>query len=325
MPQVSVIIPAYNSAETIVRTLESVLHQTHKDFEIVVIDDGSTDDTAARVQAVGDARIRLLSYPNGGLPTARNRGIAAASGEYLGFLDADDLWGRTKLESHVALLQNRAGVGVVYSWTCTIDDEDRILGQQHSVSWEGDVYRHLLQAFFVGNASNAIIRRDVVDSVGPFDTNLDCGEDWEFLLRTTSRCRWAVVPEYLVFYRWREGSISSDAGLMRAGLLKLVDRMFESAPPELQSLKPRSLANVHVYIARTYLTRYNDRPALREAARSLVAAMRSQPRILLDPVTFRLCLRWLLATLLTPQHAKAVSGWYNRARGERAVLAGPWA
>ncbi len=325
MPQVSVIIPAYNAAETIVRTIESVLRQTYEDFEIVVINDGSTDDTAACVEAVRDPRIRLLSFSNGGLPTARNRGITAARGQYLAFLDSDDLWRKTKLESHVALFQSRADVGVVYSWTCTIDSEDRVLGQQHCVSWEGDIYRHLLQAFFVGNASNAIIRREVVDSVGRFDTGLICGEDWDFLVRAASRYLWAVVPAFLVFYRWRDGSMSSDANLMRVGLTKVVDQIFERAPRELQSLKSRSLANVHLYIARTYLTRYNDRAASRQAARSLVAVMRSQPRMLFDPVTFRLCMRWLLATLLTPQRANAISGWYNRARGAPALLAGPWA
>lgn len=323
MPKVSVIIPAYNAAETIGRTIQSVLRQTFRDFEIVVIDDGSTDDTAARVAALGDPRIHLRSYENARLPAARNRGIAAARGEYLAFLDADDLWAETKIQTHVEVLEQRPDVGVVYSWTCTIDDHDRVLGRQRCVRWEGDVYSQILEGFFIGNASNSILRREVVDSVGAFDESLDCGEDWEFLTRAASRWRFAVVPQDLVFYRWREGSMSSDGGRMCKGLRVVVDRNFERAPRELQGLRARSLANVHAYVARTYLTRQTGRAASRAAARSLRTLFRVRPALIFDPATLRLCARWLVAWVSSPQQASALAGWYHRMRGTPPIKAKP--
>lgn len=325
MPRVSVIIPAYNAAATIERTIESVRRQTLQDFEIVVIDDGSTDDTAMRVRAIGDPRIEVHSHPRGGLPTARNRGIAVARGEYLAFLDADDLWACRKLESHVDILTRHPEAGVAYSWSCTIDEADRVLGRHHAASWEGDVYARLLQVFFVGNASNAIVRRQVVDTSGIYDEGLDRGEDWEFLVRVASRWPFVVVPEYQVFYRQRGGSVSSDVERMRDGLLIACDQLFAAAPAQLQALKSSSLAHIHLYIARSYLTRRVEADAVTQAALSLRAAVVLEPAMLLSRTTFILFCRWLLARVVSPQAASSVSGWYHGVRGSSIPEVDPWA
>ncbi len=326
MALVSVIIPAYNVGTTIARTIRSVQRQTLEDLEIIVVDDGSTDDTVAQVKAIDDPRIVLRSYANGGLSMARNRGIAEAHGEYLAFLDADDLWSKTKLESHVAILAQRPEFGAIYSWTCTIDGNDRVLGRQNTATWEGDIYAQMLQGFFVGNASNVIVRRGAVESVGPFDVNLARGEDWEFATRLASRWAFAVVPEYAVFYRWRDGSISSDVERMRDGLLIACDKMYDDAPAALQSLKSVSLANSHLYVARSYLTRQSDRAAVAEAARSLRTVVALRPRMLLEATTVRLLVRWLIASTLSPQAARASAAWYHRSRwSERVPEADPWA
>lgn len=100
MLKISVIIPAYNSGNTILETIASVLEQTESDFELIVINDGSTDNTLELLETVRDDRLKIYSYPNGGLPTARNRGIANSNGEFISFLDADDLWTKDKLESY---------------------------------------------------------------------------------------------------------------------------------------------------------------------------------------------------------------------------------
>jgi glycosyltransferase involved in cell wall biosynthesis len=325
MPRVSVIIPAYNAASTIRATIRSVQRQTLQDFEIVVIDDGCTDDTVQQVETIGDERIALYSYANGGLPAARNRGIGRARGNYLAFLDADDLWSSQKLESHVALLDQRREVGAVYSWSCTIDAQDRVLGAHHASSWEGDVYARLLRAFFIGNASNAIVRRGAVDAVGLFDESLDRGEDWEFLTRLASRWPFVAVRDYQVFYRQRDGSISSDVERMRDGLFVACEKMFAAAPAGLQHLKITSLANIHIYAARSYLTRKTDHKSLGDAARSLLTVLRLQPRLLLDSTGVRLCLRWLIAALLSPQAAASAAHWYHRSRLTRHLPeADPW-
>jgi glycosyltransferase involved in cell wall biosynthesis len=117
---VSVIIPAYNEAATVERTISSVLNQTYSDLEVLVVDDGSTDQTAALVQSMVDVdhRIRLLQKPNGGLASARNNGIAHAGGEFIAPIDADDLWHPEKIRKQMAVMRDRGDrIGLVYCWS----------------------------------------------------------------------------------------------------------------------------------------------------------------------------------------------------------------
>ena len=123
MPTISVIIPIYNAEATILETIESIQQQTFFDWEIVAIDDGSTDGTLELLYSIKDERIKIFSYENSGVAVARNRGIANASGEYIAFLDADDLWTPTKLKSQLAALQNNPKAGVAYSWTYDLYEE----------------------------------------------------------------------------------------------------------------------------------------------------------------------------------------------------------
>src|SRR5262249_4651515 len=154
MPRVSVIIPAWNAARTILETVRSVQAQTFRDFELIVVDDGSTDDTLDVLAAVDDPRLAVYSYDNGGLATARTRGTARASGELVSFVDADDLWTPDKLEAQIAALSARPGAGAAYSWTRFIDERGRELRVQEPVRFEGDVYRPLLVQNFLCSGSN---------------------------------------------------------------------------------------------------------------------------------------------------------------------------
>ncbi len=116
MPKASIIVPAFNVSETLPQTLKSLLNQTFEDFEIVVVDDGSSDDTAQITRAFGaDTRVKLILQRNRGLAGARNTGIAEARGEYIGFCDADDLWQPKKLANHIAHLENAPEVGLSFS------------------------------------------------------------------------------------------------------------------------------------------------------------------------------------------------------------------
>ncbi|MGL5196776.1 MAG: glycosyltransferase family 2 protein [Chroococcales cyanobacterium] len=121
MPEISIIIPAYNAESTLVETIESVLQQTFTDFEILVINDGSQDCTQTLAEAIPDPRVQVLTYPNGGVCAARNRGISRAKGKYIAFLDADDLWTGDKLELQWAALQENPQAGVAYSSTCLMN------------------------------------------------------------------------------------------------------------------------------------------------------------------------------------------------------------
>ncbi|MCJ8280869.1 MAG: glycosyltransferase family 2 protein, partial [Rivularia sp. ALOHA_DT_140] len=128
MPKVSVIIPAYNAMGFLPETLESVLQQTFTDFEILIINDGSSDDIVEWASKISDSRVRLITQINQGVSAARNTGIRNSQGEYIAFLDADDLWEPTKLEKQVNCLKANPGVGLVYTWTTFIDQFSQPIG-----------------------------------------------------------------------------------------------------------------------------------------------------------------------------------------------------
>jgi glycosyltransferase involved in cell wall biosynthesis len=313
-PLVSVIVPAHDAESTVVDTLESVRRQTVTDLEVIVVDDGSTDDTAARVARVTDPRITLASFPRAGPSAARNRGMARARGAYLSFLDADDLWTPDKVELQLEALRRRADAGVAYSWTCEIDSAGRPLGPQPPVRHEGDVYAPMLLGFFLGSGSNALLRRAVIETVGEFDSGLQGVEDWEYFLRVAARWPFVVVPRYQILYRQSPRSLSSRVEIMREQALRVIERAFASAPEHLQGLKPRTLANVHRYLARIALTREAGSEGVERARQNLAEALRLDPRLLLSPVTLRLCVRWALARCISPRAAERIAAVWRGGR-----------
>lgn len=227
-PLVSTIIPAFNAAESLQETLTSVTRQTYRNLDIIVVDDGSTDDTAeiARRHMRLDTRVRLLQKENGGVASARNAGIHASRGEYVAFIDADDLWHRTKIEKQVAVLRAASqNVALVYAPFRLIDEQGSVLGFQRRIGVEGWVlYRHF-HANLVGNGSSILVRRTVLEELGGFDTTLRAAgaegcEDLLLQLRIAARYQFREVPEYLVGYRRRRGSMSSDSEqMLRSGTL----------------------------------------------------------------------------------------------------------
>ncbi|BAY36425.1 family 2 glycosyl transferase [Nostoc sp. NIES-2111] len=222
LPLVSVIIPAYNAEKFIGRTLQSVLSQTYRNIEIIVVDDGSQDKTAEIVTSMAqiDNRVRLLKQSNQGVAIARNLAIDNSIGEYIAPIDADDIWYAQKLEKQVQCLENTdSSVGLVYAWTALIDESDNIIGNynswyySHIHSVEGEVYKHLLYTDFVGNASVPLIRRVCFDKVGGYNSELKkqnaqgC-EDWDIYLRIAEHYKFSVIKEFLVGYRQVSGSMS---------------------------------------------------------------------------------------------------------------------
>jgi len=219
--QVSVIIPAYNAAATIDRTISSVLDQSYRDLEVLVVDDGSTDETAVIVRrmAAADNRVRLLQKANGGLVSARNYGIAHANGEFIAPIDADDLWHPTKIVKQVALMQERGDhVGLVYTWARGIDEQDRVFFDLMPCRFRGNVYAALIMKNFVGSGA-PLVRTQSVDEVGGYDATLfwrgaDCCADFKFSLDIAERYQFDFVPEFLWGYRFRAGSMSTDIEAM---------------------------------------------------------------------------------------------------------------
>jgi glycosyltransferase involved in cell wall biosynthesis len=214
---VSVIIPAYNEAATVERSISSVLNQTYSDLEVLVVDDGSTDETALLVRRMADVdhRIRLLQKANGGLVSARNYGIAHAEGEFIAPVDADDLWHPEKIKKQVAVMRDRGDqVGLIYCWSRAIDEQDRVLWDVSPCSLRGDVYAALIIRNFLPSGA-PLVRRRCVEEIGGYDTTLssrgaNCCEDLTFNLDIAERYDFDLVPEFLFSYRVRAGSMSTN-------------------------------------------------------------------------------------------------------------------
>ena len=214
---VSVIIPAYNAAATIDETLRSVRSQTHRTLEILVIDDGSTDETADVVcaQAAQDSRIRLVRQENRGVAVARNRGIEEATAELVAFVDADDLWAPEKIEKQIAALRKGGpSVALVYTWWARIDAASRVI-ERYCPTDAGDVLERTCFGNIVGHCSSALVTKTAVLEIGGFDPSLRARraqgcEDLQFYFRLAERHYFAIVPEHLTGYRQTSANMSSD-------------------------------------------------------------------------------------------------------------------
>lgn len=291
MPKISVIIPAYNAAATILETIDSVLNQTFTDFEVWVIDDGSQDHTKTLVENISDSRVQVMTYPNGGVCVARNRGIALATGELIAFLDADDLWTSDKLEKQYAALQEHPEAGVAYSWTCFMDITDRetppTFHPPLEYQWTGNVYQNLLVQDFIHSGSNTLIRREAISSVGEFDQTCAGCADWDYWLRLAAQWPFVVVKKCQIFYRRMPGSMSSRAEVMEREALIAMEKAYQAAPPELQHLKTLSFTNFHKYCAGLYLQRSQESAAMVKAQEHLQAAIALQPSLMIGDRTIQ--------------------------------------
>ena len=196
---VSVVMPTYNRPEQTLRAAESVLAQTHRRLELLVVDDGSTDDTAARVGAVGDPRLRLLRQRNAGVAAARNRGLADAGGDLIALLDSDDVWRPEKLALQVgALARAPAAVGLCCTGFETLLADGTSAATTPAAGRLADAM--LLRNCLEGANSTLMMRREVYEAVGGFDPSLPAIEDWEWLQRATRLYDVTVVNAPLMVY-----------------------------------------------------------------------------------------------------------------------------
>jgi glycosyltransferase involved in cell wall biosynthesis len=236
---VTVIIPAYNAAATIEETLWSVVDQTYSNLEILVVDDGSTDATAeiVRTFAARDARVRLITQPNGGVAVARNRGIAEAKGEFVAPVDADDLWRPDKIRKQMVLMKERGeSVGLVYTWYALIDIDGKIVSTDHRPNHDGESLERMCRGNLIGNGSGALMRRSALREVGGYDPTLrergaqGC-EDYDIYLSIAERYDFAVVQEHLTGYRYLPGNMSSDI-LQMVRSKRIVTLLFRQKYPQ---------------------------------------------------------------------------------------------
>jgi glycosyltransferase involved in cell wall biosynthesis len=219
----------------------SLLNQTFDDFEAIVVNDGSSDETEKWVSQIENPKVKLISQENQGLAGARNMGIAHATGEYIAFLDADDLWEPTKLEKQVAVLEENPEVGLVYTWVALVDEQGKFTGRIFKNNAEGDVWNQLTEHNIVECGSVAMVRRSCFETVGVFDQSLrSFVEDWDLWLRIASCYSFKVIKEPLVYYRQISTSASRNWEAMEQSFRMVIEKAFASAPSELLYLKKRS-------------------------------------------------------------------------------------
>lgn len=224
VPTASIIIPAYNGAKTIAETIESVLHQTLKDIEIIVVNDGSTDHTSDVVRQFSDPRLKLIEQENAGVAAARNHGATVSRGRYLTFIDADDLWTPEKVEDQVNALEANPDAGAVYSWIDWVDEEGNYIRDGGFIDTEYNTYLQILLIDIVQSGSNTMIRREAYFEVGGYEGSLHPAEDWDFWLRLAERYEFICVPKLQVHYRQVRGSASTNATKMEAVSLAIINR-----------------------------------------------------------------------------------------------------
>lgn len=302
MPTISVIIPAYNAERTILKTVHSVQQQTFSDLEIIVVNDGSRDRTLELLQSVEDNRLKIFSYENGGLPVARNRGITRATGEFISFIDADDMWTPDKLELQLAALQQNSTAGIAYSWTAYfIDGREESIFPYKPVYFTGNVYDKLLVNNIVGNGSNILVRKQAIESVGKFETSLKSCEDWDFYIRLAAKWHFVLVPQHQILYRQSSNAMTSKVEVMEKEALKVIERAYQSAPAEYQFLKNQSLAWIYEYCTQQYLKNSTDIDGAKKASQKFWSAIRCHPRILLGDygrdLSIWLIKKWILVFL----------------------------
>ena len=241
---VSVVIPAFNAERTLDATLDSVRRQSHRALEIAVVDDGSHDATAeiARRHAAEDARIQVISIPNGGVANARNTGIRTTTGPFIATIDSDDLWHPEKIALQMrAMAEGGAEVGYVYCLSRRIDEQDRVLGDLRSHPVEGRMYLRSIVFNFIGNGSAILARRSAIEGVGGFDPDPDLQGAEDNLVQILMNRTWQarVVPLYLTGYRQVATSLSADFSRMarrRFAVLRHVSERFPETPPGVLSL-----------------------------------------------------------------------------------------
>jgi glycosyltransferase involved in cell wall biosynthesis len=296
---VTVVVPAFNASATIDETLRSVRGQKHRELEILVVDDGSTDATPEIVQhhAREDQRIRLIVQSNAGVAAARNRGIAEARGAVVAPVDADDLWRSDKVSRQLQLLKaGGSRVGLVYDWYAAIDARGLIMATNRRPMAEGNVLREMCIGNLPGNGSSALMRRHAVLEVGGYDSTLRARgaqgcEDWKLHLLLAERYEFALLKDFTTGYRILPNSMSGDVLQMLRSYALVVDHIRTCHPTFTRELDKGRCEQLRWLAARAVQSgRFREAAVL---ARMLVAHDKRTGLAVLSRLPARLARRFI--------------------------------
>ena len=250
-PAVTVIIPTFNRAALLPKAVESVLAQTFQDFEIVLVDDASSDSTPNVIRGFSDPRIRYVRHDsNRGIAVARNTGVANARGRFIAFLDDDDEWLPVKLERQIEILENSSrSVGAVYS---AFEKVDKDTGERVAVvrpAKSGHILNELCMRNWIGTASTVCLKRECFEEVGWFDERVTFGEEYDMWIRIAHRYDFKYLDEILVRYGVHSFQLSTNYQAVIGGLaeqLKKHGQLF-ALDPENYSRRFANLGVLYCY------------------------------------------------------------------------------
>jgi glycosyltransferase involved in cell wall biosynthesis len=269
MPSVSVVIPAYNAERFLAAAIESVLAQTFADLEVIVVDDGSTDGTASVVESYGQ-RVTYIRQANSGVAAARNRGIAASTGAYVGFLDADDTWLPHKLDRQLSALREHPTHHACYSSFLVVDLRLEPLRVQPSPR-SGPLLEDLLLIGNVVGCPTVICERALFERAGGFDPELSQCADWDMWIRLGLLTDMLYLDEPLASYRQHADNMSRDIPRYERDAFRVLDKAFEhpELPVTLRSRRNEAYGRMYLVLAGSYYHAARYRDSLRCAARAL--------------------------------------------------------
>lgn len=249
-PLVSVIIPNYNYARYVRDAVDSVLAQTYPYIEIIVVDDGSKDGSQAVIESYGD-KITPLFQENQGVSAARNNGIEVASGEYIAFLDSDDLWSPLKVEMQVEAFIDNAELGMVHVGVVEIDDEGRHLSEikNGKDGWVSSDLLLLSEPVILGGGSGIMVSRKVWEDIGGFDCKMSTSADWDFFYRASVRSKVGFVPSPLLFYRTHGSNMHGNIEAMEHDVTLCFEKAFSG---KTNVSKNECYGNMHKVLAGSY-------------------------------------------------------------------------
>lgn len=317
MKKVSVIIPVFRVEKYIGATIKSVLDQTYKEIEILIVDDGCLDQSIEICQQFTDPRIKIIRQANRGLAGARNTGIRHAQGEYLAFLDGDDLWLPSKLEKHIEHLESSPNVGVSFSRSALIDEAGNSLNTYLMPKLKDITPPDILCDNPVGNGSSAVIRSSVFAAIEfqdnlygsvenfYFDDRFRQAEDVECWLRIAILTNWQFegIPEALTLYRVNSGGLSASLFKQYEALQKVIEITRSYAPELIAKWENPAKAYQLRYLARTAIRLQAGSMAVKLINSSLATYWRiaiEQPRRTLMTLAVAYLL-WLLPQQLYSQ------------------------
>lgn len=210
-PLVTIITPTYNRAAFLPKAIESVLEQTHRSFEFLIVDDGSTDNSAEILDhyATRDSRVRIFRQENQGQSVARNKAIAKAKGDYICFLDSDNYWPESKLEQQLSVFDRNLDIDIVYGDIVTIDEHGHEVSRNNMSRYSGNIARWMLRDNCV-SMNTAMAKRHCFEELGAMSGQRRVADDYDLWLRFSARFTFLYEPEYWAYYRVMDDQISTD-------------------------------------------------------------------------------------------------------------------